>query len=96
MILLKIIILCSIFYAAADIVSIPNVNATFGNSPRPFEISVDRDFIEDTRQRVAKSRAPNFIGADGEGPNNENFTNVRDYWANEYDWNKIEASINKR
>jgi hypothetical protein len=96
MILLPVVILCSIFHAEADIASLPNVNATFGHSPQPFEINVDRDFIEDTRQRVANSRAPIFIRANSEGPSNENFTTVRDYWANEYDWNMVEASINKR
>ena len=96
MILLHVITFCTIFCAAADIFSLPNVDATFGNSPTPFEIHVDRDFIEDTRQRVAYSRAPVFIGANGEGPSNENFTTVRDYWANEYDWNMAEASINKK
>ncbi|UKZ76832.1 hypothetical protein TrVFT333_004547 [Trichoderma virens FT-333] len=82
--------------AAADVFSIPNVNATFQESPKPFEIYVDRSFIEDTRQRVAHARAPVFMGATGEGPSPENYTNIRDYWANEYDWNMTEAAINKK
>ncbi|KAL7928404.1 alpha/beta-hydrolase [Trichoderma chlorosporum] len=82
--------------SAADIFSLPNVNATFHKSPEPFEIYVDRGFIEDARQRVAHARAPVFIGATGEGPSSENYTNVRDYWANHYDWNTTEAAINQK
>ncbi|KAJ4318203.1 hypothetical protein N0V84_006959 [Fusarium piperis] len=86
-------ILCA---AAADKFSVPNVDATFHKSPKPFEIHVDRGFIEDTRQRVAHARAPVFMGATGDGPSAENFTAVRDYWVNEYSWNATEASINQK
>ncbi|KAI5460960.1 Alpha/Beta hydrolase protein [Mariannaea sp. PMI_226] len=96
MITLLVFTLCSVVCAAADAFSLPNVNATFSKSPKAFNIHVDRNFIDETRQRAAHSRAPVFIGATGEGPSSENFTAVRDYWANEYDWNKTEASINKK
>ncbi|CAM1510877.1 Fc.00g083900.m01.CDS01 [Cosmosporella sp. VM-42] len=96
MIVLLIVTLCNILYATADTFSLPNVDATFRNSPKSFDIHVDRDFIEDTRQRVARTRAPVFMGATGEGPSPENFTNVRDYWVDEYDWNMTEVSINKK
>lgn len=96
MILLLIITLLNILCAAVDVFSLPNVDATFGKSPKPFEIHVDQDFIEDTRQRVAHARAPVFMGATGEGPSPKNYTNVRDFWVNEYDWNMTEASINKK
>ncbi|KAF9773102.1 hypothetical protein IL306_009145 [Fusarium sp. DS 682] len=82
--------------AATQTFSVPNVNATFTKTPKPFQIHVDRDFIEETRQRVARTRAPVFINETSDGPSAENFTNVVDFWANEYDWNKTEASINKR
>ncbi|KAM0417315.1 hypothetical protein ACHAPT_012696 [Fusarium lateritium] len=87
-------ILCAA--AAADKFSVPNVDATFHKSPKPFEIHVDRAFIEDTRQRVAHARAPVFMGAKGDGPSAEIFTAVRDYWVNEYNWNATEASINQK
>lgn len=82
--------------AAAGIFSVPNVNATFSKTPKPFRIHVDRDFIEDTRQRVAHTRAPVFINETGDGPSAENFTNVRDFWVNEYSWNATEESINQK
>ena len=85
-----------VFAAAAETFSIPNVNATFGKSPKPFEIHVDPSFIEDTRQRVAHARAPVFLNVTGDGPSAENFTSVRDFWVNEYSWNATEESINQK
>ncbi|KAF5973630.1 epoxide hydrolase [Fusarium bulbicola] len=82
--------------AASGPFSLPNVNAAFTKSPKPFRIHVDRGFIEDTRQRVAHTRAPLFINVSSDGPGVENFTSVRDFWVHEYDWNATEASINKR
>jgi hypothetical protein len=86
-------ILCA---AAADKFSLPNTDATFDKSPKPFEINVDRQFIENTRQRVAHARAPVFMGVKGDGPSSEIFTAVRDYWVNEYSWNATEAAINQK
>jgi hypothetical protein len=82
--------------APSETISLPNVNATFAKTPKPFQIHVDQGFIEDTRQRVAHTRSPLFIDESSDGPGAENFTNVRDFWVNEYDWNTTEASINKR
>lgn len=82
--------------AGAEKFSVPNVNAAFHKSPMPFEIHVDRHFIEDTRQRVADARAPVFMDAIGDGPSGEIFTTVRDFWVNEYSWNATEASINQK
>ncbi|KAF4438566.1 epoxide hydrolase [Fusarium acutatum] len=81
---------------ASEPFSLPNVNATFAKSPKPFRIHVDRGFIEDTRQRIAHTRSPLYINVSSDGPSAENFTSVRDFWVNEYDWNATEASINKR
>ncbi|KAF4496211.1 epoxide hydrolase [Fusarium agapanthi] len=82
--------------AASGPFSLPNVNATFAKNPKPFRIHVDRGFIEDTRQRVAHARAPLFINVSSDGPGAENFTNVRNFWVSDYDWNATEASINNR
>lgn len=82
--------------AATQTFSIPHVNITFDKSPTPFTIYVDRDFIEDTRQRVAHTRAPDFIGVTDEGPAANNYTLVKDFWVNEYSWEKAEAAINEQ
>ncbi|KAI5461852.1 Alpha/Beta hydrolase protein [Mariannaea sp. PMI_226] len=76
--------------------SVPNVNATFEKSPKPFKFHVDRDFIEDTRQRVLHARAPDFIGAKTDGPGPQNFTMIRNFWVNNYTWDDVEASINDK
>ncbi|TFA97400.1 Putative epoxide hydrolase [Trichoderma ghanense] len=79
-----------------DAFSIPNVNATFSKTPKPFELRVNQDFIDDTRQRVFSARSPIFIQTTYEGPTMENFTNVREHWVHEYNWTMVEESINER
>lgn len=83
-------------YTAAHDFSIPNVAATFKNSPTPFKLRVDPKFIEDTRRRVEITRAPHSIGAFGDGPSIDNLTTIRDYWINEYNWEKTQDSINRK
>lgn len=80
----------------AEKFSVPNVNATFEKTPKPFKVNVDRAFIEDTRQRVLHARAPDFIGATTDGPAANNFTTIRDFWVNKYNWDEAEASINDK
>ncbi|KAL6872199.1 alpha/beta-hydrolase [Trichoderma novae-zelandiae] len=80
----------------ADAFSIPNVNATFPKTPMPFNIRVNHDFIQDTKQRVLNARSPIFMETTYEGPTLENFTNVRNHWVHNYNWSTVEESINKR
>ena len=95
MIFLYIAILFNIVWAL-NAFSIPNVNATFSQVSKPFKLHVNRDFIEDTRQRVLRARSPAFIETTYEGPTMENFTNVQQYWVHRYNWSAVEESINKR
>ncbi|EGR46208.1 uncharacterized protein TRIREDRAFT_66859 [Trichoderma reesei QM6a] len=77
--------------------SIPNVNATFSKSPKPFVLRVNKDFIDDTRQRVLTARSPIFLETTTyEGPSRDNFTHVQEYWVQEYNWTRVEESINKQ
>ncbi|KAL7813117.1 alpha/beta-hydrolase [Trichoderma gracile] len=81
----------------SDAFSIPNVNATFSKTPKPFELHVYQGSIDDTRQRVLSARSPIFIETPTyEGPSIENFTHVRDYWVHDYNWTMVEESINRR
>lgn len=79
---------------------LPNVNATFGKSPAPFTLDVDRIFVEQTRLRVRFARAP--IEVDGvqppgsDGPPLSNFTTLQEYWVNSYDWQSVQARINAK
>ncbi|KAM0473671.1 hypothetical protein ACHAPX_008076 [Trichoderma viride] len=52
--------------------------------------------MEDTRLRVKATRAPVSIGDVDDGPTLANFTAIRDYWVNEYNWEKTQKSINQR
>jgi hypothetical protein len=79
---------------------LPNVKAKFGSSPAPFEIDVDPVFIEELRQRVYQARAPIPIEGldpeDDDGPILANFTTIKDYWTDEYNWEAVQDSINQR
>ena len=79
---------------------LPNIQATYGQSPAPFQLNVDQSFIERQRELVAGTRVP--VPIDGldppydDGPTLANFTRIRDYWVDEYDWNSVQASINQK
>jgi hypothetical protein len=79
---------------------LPNVKAKFGSSPAPFEIDVDPVFIEELRLRVNQARAPIQIQGldpeDDDGPILANFTKIKDYWTDEYDWEAVQDGINQR
>jgi len=93
------------FYSAASLALagaiLPNIrNATYGNSPTPFTIDVEPRFIDDVRQRVTNARSPippgGYEPAYSEGPTLGNFTTLRDYWLDHYDWFAEQASINSK
>ena len=78
--------------------TVPNVNVTFSEDVLPFQVYVDPAFIENTRQKVADARMPTgteyFPSSDG--PVIGNWTNVRNVWANDYNWEGVQASINAK
>ena len=77
-----------------------NVDANFGPSPAPFTLKVDDDFISAQRDLVESTRAPIAVQdlepPDSDGPTLANFTRIRNYWVNEYDWGSVQASINRK
>jgi pimeloyl-ACP methyl ester carboxylesterase len=79
---------------------LPNIRATYGSSPAPFAIDVEPRFIDDVRQRVTNARLPIPPGGYepdySEGPTLANFTRLRDYWLDHYDWFAEQASINSK
>jgi hypothetical protein len=79
---------------------LPNVKAKFGSSPARFEIDVDPVFVEELRLRVYQARAPIPIEGlepeDDDGPILANFTSIKDYWTDEYNWEAVQESINQR
>lgn len=79
---------------------LPNIQATYGTSPTPFTIDVEPRFIDDVRFRVDNARLPVAPGtyepAYSEGPTLGNFTMIRDYWLDEYDWFTEQTAINAK
>lgn len=69
--------------------------------PAPFHLSVDEDFVEQTLEK-ARSYRPSIDLLDSaasnpgwiEGPPSANLAALRDYWADEFDWARIEEEIN--
>lgn len=75
-----------------------NFQATFENTPTPFQIIVNADFIDQTRQRVALTRFTKDIDQPDllDGPPVHNATRVKDHWVNHYDWAEVQKSLNKQ
>lgn len=70
----------------------------FSDSPQPFVIDVDKEFIDRTRLKASLTRYVTPIEDPDplEGPSVQNATNIRDYWVNEYDWYKVQKNLNQK
>lgn len=57
-------------------------------------------FIDDVRYRVQNTRVPvapgGFEPTSADGPTLANFTTLRDYWLDEYDWFAEQTAINDK
>lgn len=75
-----------------------NFHATFGKSPAPFQIDVDKDFISQTKLRASLTRFR--LGIDqpdlAKGPPIHNATAIKNYWVDHYDWFEVQGSLNKQ
>ncbi|KAK5754860.1 hypothetical protein LTS12_015076 [Elasticomyces elasticus] len=92
-------LLCSVASTNSTPGLLPNVNAIFEPWPKPFTLAVDPVFIESLRQRVGATRLPvepqGQLAPGTDGPPVANATTIRDYWVEEYDWDAVQAAINK-
>lgn len=79
---------------------IPEIRATYGDSPAPFVLDVEPRFIDDVRYRVKNTRVPvapgGFEPTAADGPTLANFTTLRGYWIDEYDWFAEQSAINDK
>lgn len=79
---------------------LPNIRATYGDSPAPFTIDVEPRFIDDVRFRVKNARSPvppgTYEPEYTEGPTLANSTTLHDYWLDHYDWFAEQTSINSK
>lgn len=64
---------------------------------RPFSVNLPDEALADLRRRVAATRWPSqeLVADDTQGVRLATMRKLADYWANQYDWRKAEANINK-
>ncbi|KAJ4344648.1 uncharacterized protein N0V89_012392 [Didymosphaeria variabile] len=67
------------------------------SQPKPYTINVDPEFIEETRIRASQFRQTEPIDAPAwfDGPPTSKINDVAKYWAEDYDWSKVQDGINK-
>jgi pimeloyl-ACP methyl ester carboxylesterase len=72
------------------------VGAERATDVRPFHVEVDADKIDDLRRRIAATRWPTkeLVVDRSQGVQLGALIALADYWANEYDFGRIEARLN--
>ncbi|PCR91603.1 epoxide hydrolase family protein [Natrinema ejinorense] len=67
------------------------------DSVRPFEVSVDRDEIDDLRRRLERTRWPDQLPDSGweYGTERESLRELCEYWREEFDWTAFEDRCNE-
>jgi pimeloyl-ACP methyl ester carboxylesterase len=65
-------------------------------SIRPFEFHATDEELADLRRRIAATRWPDreTVSDDTQGVQLATMQTLADYWANDYDWRKVEARLN--
>lgn len=95
---LKFDLLLALSFPYSQAFSSKDLNFPFTSSsdPKPFHISVNRQFIEETTLKVKLYRPSRDIQvADwSDGVPGDKLSAVADYWANEYRWSAIQGEIN--
>ena len=73
-----------------------NFKASYGDSPQPFEIDVDPEFVSYVKLKVNLTRYTTAIHVPDwlEGPPKQNISSLRDYWLEQYDWFSVQARLN--
>ena len=66
-------------------------------SIRPFSFQASKEALADLKQRVKATRWPSqeLVADDTQGVRLETMQKLADYWANQYDWHRAEANLNK-
>jgi pimeloyl-ACP methyl ester carboxylesterase len=70
--------------------------ATEKNAIRPFKINFTDAKLTDLRQRIKATKWPNkeLVSDASQGVQLATMEKLADYWANNYDWRKVEARLN--
>src|SRR5262245_6451026 len=74
----------------------PVVAATEDTSIRPFRVDIPEEALADLRNRLAATRLPEreTVSDHSQGVPLATVQKLVRYWANEYDWRKVEAKLN--
>jgi pimeloyl-ACP methyl ester carboxylesterase len=74
-----------------------SMSTTIDSAIRPFSIHVPDESLTDLRRRIATTRWPSqeLVADDTQGVRLATMRKLADYWANQYNWRKAEAKINK-
>lgn len=64
---------------------------------RPYQVAVSDDAIADLQQRLGATRWPEALAGDGwtHGTDHDSLQRICRYWANEFDWHRQEAELNR-
>ena len=74
-----------------------NFQMKYGNQPQPATIRVNRSFVKEARSKASKTRLvvdldqPDWV----DGVPSRVVSDWAQYWATEYDWDKVERSLNR-
>ena len=73
-----------------------NANSQVSEAIRPFHINIPQAALDDLHQRVLATRWPEHetVADASQGVQLATMKQLADYWANHYDWRKIEAKLN--
>ncbi|KKI90024.1 multidrug MFS transporter [Bacillus sp. SA1-12] len=73
-----------------------NEQSTFKNSIRPFHVNIPEEEIIELKCRINATRWPEkeTVADQSQGTQLATVQELARYWANEYDWRKIESKIN--
>ena len=76
--------------------SIRATTASEGDAIRSFRVDIPQEALVDLRNRLAATRLPEreTVADNSQGVPLATVQKLLRYWANEYDWRKIEAKLN--
>lgn len=77
---------------------IPEIDATYSFTPKPFTLKVNPSFIETTRLKVQLGRIANDMGVPPftDGISTEMAQTLQNYWVDELNWTSVQEQINRK
>ncbi|MGH6963066.1 MAG: epoxide hydrolase N-terminal domain-containing protein, partial [Phenylobacterium sp.] len=75
---------------------VAEVTRNTNTSIRPFSVNVPDADLDDLRKRIKATRWPEreLVNDGSQGVQLATMQKLADYWANDYDWRRVEARLN--